>query len=355
MDTSGKFRRNRVRRNRQGFTLVELLTVIVIIGILAGLITAAAIMARAAVKRTVVLSEIAQLDIALQRYKTEFGEYPPDFTGLNQDEDPLVDTAGETAAKAVLNRHLKKRFPRFTGGWDAAEAAIQANYPVDASKLDSASALAFWLGGLPETAGSTRPAGFHEDRANPFKPGLPRTQPLYEFGDDKERFTYFTPPVAPATRPALRCYYFPKGIKDKPYVYFRPQRDRGRAPTYWFVEKDLTPATTQDLAIVRTWPPVLLTAVPGTPADLAVPYLEQTPSGVAWPAEDKYQIVSAGMDGLFGTRVTPAPVTIIPVTSPLTTLPGYAYPRTKTGADFAEGDFDNLTSVYEGKLEDGIE
>ena len=67
---------------KKGFTLVELLTVIVMIGILASLITGAAIMARAAVRRTVVLSEIGQLDVALKNYKTKFGEYPPDFAGV---------------------------------------------------------------------------------------------------------------------------------------------------------------------------------------------------------------------------------------------------------------------------------
>ena len=351
MGTSGKF-----RRTRQGFTLVELLAVIVIIGILAGLITAAAINARAMVKRTVVLSEIGQLDLALKRYKTEFGEYPPDFTGLNEDDIP-VDTPGEAAAKVVLDRHLKKRFPKFRGGWNAAAAEIFTNYGVDATRLDSASALAFWLGGLPEVAPALPlgdnspglPAGFHEDPTNPFKPGLPRSQPLFEFSDDKERYTYTNP-----TDNVLRCYYVPSGIEAAPYVYFRPQRAPAGEHTYWFVERNPL-NTNQYVAAVRTWPPV--SPVPPSVLSLgrAVPYLETaTPTEIGWHAEETYQIVTSGMDGLFGARGTPA-VQFLPAGPPIPPTPtNYLYPVTETGLNFAEDEYDNLTSVFEGKLEDAV-
>ena len=348
MGTSGKFRRSRVRRNRQGFTLVELLTVIVIIGILASLITGAAIMARGAVKRTVVLTEIAQLEIALQRYKNEFGEYPPDFTGLNENDDlnPINDTPGEAAAKVVLNRHLRKRFPRFRGDWDAAAVEIFTNYGVDATRLDSASALAFWLGGLPEdpTLG-TRPAGFHKDPAHPFKTGLPRSQTLFEFSDDEDRYTYATP-ATPAN--VLRCYYFPTGVTERPYVYFRPQRFGGER-TYAFVERDPSD-TTVSVYAVRTWPAITPSAPPSDAdgnSDRAVPYVL---GGNTWPADETYQIISSGMDGLLGRRRTPPGPQLAPFTYDY-------YPSKASGVNFAVdgGDNDNLTSVFQGKLEDGIE
>ena len=64
---------------RRAFTLIEMLTVIVIIGILASLITAAAIRAAPAVKNFAVRKEISDLQQALEAYKIKYSEYPPDF------------------------------------------------------------------------------------------------------------------------------------------------------------------------------------------------------------------------------------------------------------------------------------
>ena len=63
--------------NRKAFTLVELLVVITIIGILTGLVTAAAVAARRRAKIATVVMEVKQLEAACQAYKEKFGEYPP--------------------------------------------------------------------------------------------------------------------------------------------------------------------------------------------------------------------------------------------------------------------------------------
>ncbi len=69
------------KSKRGGFTLVEMLTVLVIIGILASMIAGAVMFALSAVGQTVVRQEISQLEAALNTYKTEYGEYPPDNSG----------------------------------------------------------------------------------------------------------------------------------------------------------------------------------------------------------------------------------------------------------------------------------
>jgi len=97
---------NATPRPRHAFTLVELLVVITIIGILAGLITAAAVNARRAAKRAVIRTEISELEMAIEKYKTEYGEYPPDFFGL---QFPDGSNMRCEARRAVL-RHLRKRF-----------------------------------------------------------------------------------------------------------------------------------------------------------------------------------------------------------------------------------------------------
>ncbi len=74
-----------------GFTLVEMLVVITIIGILAGLVIPAVVVAMRKAKEATIVMEISQLDMALKAYKEKFGEYPPDFAGLDGSLDTDED------------------------------------------------------------------------------------------------------------------------------------------------------------------------------------------------------------------------------------------------------------------------
>jgi prepilin-type N-terminal cleavage/methylation domain-containing protein len=75
-----------VTRHLLAFTLIELLTVIAIIGVLAALILPVA----GAVKKQSMIrtaqAEMAQLETAIDRYKSAYGFYPPDNPG-----NPLVN------------------------------------------------------------------------------------------------------------------------------------------------------------------------------------------------------------------------------------------------------------------------
>src|SRR5713226_6706873 len=64
-------------RGRRGFTLVELLVVIVIIGLLAALITVAAVKGLGAARRTSNRIDIGTMDTSLAQFKQRFGFYPP--------------------------------------------------------------------------------------------------------------------------------------------------------------------------------------------------------------------------------------------------------------------------------------
>jgi prepilin-type N-terminal cleavage/methylation domain-containing protein len=73
-------------RNRQagGFTLIEMLVVIAIIGILAGLLTVGATAAVKKNKLTRVSVQMKSIETAIEGYKAKFGFYPPDNADTTQ-------------------------------------------------------------------------------------------------------------------------------------------------------------------------------------------------------------------------------------------------------------------------------
>ena len=83
-----KFRTNTIAhrdRARRGFTLVEMLVVIAIIGVLASLIMAVGGSAIRQAKRTTIKMDISQLESAIIAYKEKYGDYPPDFAQIGAD------------------------------------------------------------------------------------------------------------------------------------------------------------------------------------------------------------------------------------------------------------------------------
>jgi general secretion pathway protein G len=326
-------------RARQGFTLVEMLVVIVIIGILAGLITAAAFRARIAAKQAVIKLEVEQLAMAIEHYKSEVGEYPPDCVFLQTSGQTLTD------ARNDVLRHLRKLFPRYVpignnatdSDWKRFCDDVKNSYAsIDPDKFEPGSALLFFLGGLPEkNTGEWIPAGFHVNPTNPFQIGGPRTKPYFEFARDRIKVTEPKPDNASVTR----ClHYYPAGIAA-PYVYFKA---RGK-------EYGTTDSKTAPKVVYPSYYEHKATNV-------CVPYLEpptNEPDETKWrpdlPANQrlwrslgKFQIISAGLDGEFGT--------------------GWGFRYTKAGRELDAdgknptnlnaGNLDNLTNFAEGTLED---
>jgi prepilin-type N-terminal cleavage/methylation domain-containing protein len=340
---------------RSGFTLVEMLVVVVIIGILAGLITSAVNAARLSAKRAVVVVEINGLQTALAAYKEKFGDYPPDFT--------------DTTLAGPVQRHLAKAFPRYTGNWQndlttwfqaVLKAQGDSNAQNDATTirplLDPSWALAFWLGGLPD--GSLIPNGFSPNPTDPFDtqaaqnyingvtttliPTSGRIGPFFEFelkrlhhpdGNETTASANYTTFI---TNYFLR--YFPKNSNSDsdPYVYFRPN--------YY----SSTSAWTNHAGLVEPATPKSFTLpVHGA---IVMPYCEQTqiqhtPSNLnsVFVNPTTFQILCPGLDGMYwNPNTNPATGTAYPT-------PGNTYP---TGDDYTTGQYDDITNFSGGTLKD---
>ncbi len=301
---------------RGGFTLVEMLTVIVIIGILSGLVVGGAISAIKAARRATILAEIGQLKISLENYKTEIGEYPPDFAFCDL---PLGNALGDAARSRVLI-HMRKRFPRLRlADWADFQTKCGLTAGPGATELNPSTALVFWLGGPLDSSG--KPSGFSEDPSNPFKSGEPRGRVYYDF-DPARMLDASGSPTLQLQQPRIQPV--------SPYVYFCAIKDNSTGT----FEYGRIAGTTFTPFSYDT-----------TSSGVCVPYLENvlgasasaTPDASTdqrvWRAPQKYQVIGAGLDGKFSTG----------------TAPDFRF--SKLGEGLTDADYDNLTSFAEGELQ----
>lgn len=253
---------------RTGFTLVELLVVIVIIAVLGSIVTAAAFRAIDAAKRARIKLEIDGMATAMIAYKDKYGSYPPNFN------DPTA-----------VQIHFARAFPR-----------LQETPPTG---LSAAEALVFCLN------------GFSQDPTRPFTGAGNRT-PIYDFEPTRLRVT--------RTLGGQNIYaYIPQEGQDTPFVYF-----------------DVSRLTSTSTTLVPSYAGAGSTTMPGT--GTARPYRAEPSTTTTQPnpyANPKsFQIISAGLDGHFGSGATAG-----------------VFP---TGTDYSPEDMDNLTNFATGTLEDSI-
>ncbi len=161
---------------RGGFTLVELLAVIMIIALLAGLLTPAVMRARNSARNAAIKAEIDMLHMAIMNYKNEYGSFPP-----AADPNPKL-VASPTA------KHLQRLFPRCV----ATTQLATANDPITPMN-----ALVSWLSGYRNDP--------QNPMINPATPGVPATDRKKLFDFDQTRLVGVT--------------YTPAGKKGSPYVY----------------------------------------------------------------------------------------------------------------------------------------
>jgi prepilin-type N-terminal cleavage/methylation domain-containing protein len=186
-----------MKTSRSGFTLVEILVVITIIGLVAAIALPAIGQALARARNAAIKTEIDMLHMAVMNYRNEYGSFPPSgTTGL-----AATDPAG---------RHLLRLFPRMSSGTVTHQLQNTTyqnvgNTPaLTTGTIHPANALPLWLYGY--TNNPTLPV------LTAGTPPLPRAK-MYDF--DTARLSGTA--VVAAYNP--RMQYFPAGKPASPYVY----------------------------------------------------------------------------------------------------------------------------------------
>jgi prepilin-type N-terminal cleavage/methylation domain-containing protein len=284
------------RRGHLGFTLIELLVVISIIGILMGLLLGGVQKVREVGKRTTVVSEVNQLDMAASQFKVDFGFNPPQYIRLpGVVPDPSWATAlPGTAQKETYDGYqiLLRMFPR----WQiplvgpAATATDPANMPATIGKstgiffrgilvgpsgtvICGSQSLVFFLGG-PELQGFTA-SGPYDGATNTSKKG-----PYFDFVISR---------LDSKTDPDPFSYRDPYGT---PYAYFSTASGSNYTFDYSWP--------------VMTVPTAALTILP-QPTTTLQPTLQMhafMDTTGKWINGGRVQIISAGKNKRFGVGTT---------------------------------------------------
>ena len=199
---------------RSGFTLVELLVAITVIAILVGMLSAAVIPAWTRAKETAIITQMKQVEMAIEEFKNDFGFYPPSFVTIHFDNTGTARPANDS--KALILRYLNRIAPNHREGagavgsrtidqwWDAVGQYIEHDHGDD---------LVFWLSGLSKNA-------------------------QYPLSNDNDLAT--SVPVAFNDRTIGRMDYFdfPSNQLDEHGVTAHFKQQTGNAPSWTYIDNN---------------------------------------------------------------------------------------------------------------------
>lgn len=220
----------RVKGIRAGFTLVELLVVVAIIGLLVGLTIPAVFAALGVFNRAACKFEVNALSDAVEKYRSKYGDYPPDGSSW-----------------PVMEAHLRKAFPNIlvselnllNPANSATYAYIHNDYAGAGRVMDPAEALVFFLGGFSSDAQRpfTGPGGPFVLNGSAYQYNGSRQNSFYDFPAARLTMsaslvstdeTVYDSPITPDLMPVFLSY------KNKlefgnPYVYFDSRTYQSKA------------------------------------------------------------------------------------------------------------------------------
>ncbi len=317
------------RHPRRGFSLVELMVVIAIIGVLVALILPGLFSAGQGVRNAEVATEIKGLEQGITEFKLQYGQEPPSGITLFE-EGGAWDTPS-----TVMIRSMWPQFD-FTIDRDLDQDTNFGESDPDGDgangiRLTGDECLVFFLGGSGTIApaGSAVANGFSSNPSDPFASDGNRVGPFFtDF--DPDRFIDIV--ETGGIQDGAHSYNDAYPSTEVPYLYLSSYDGRGYRPQ-------------NDADVDNDGTPQLFTSIDddenGTQEAIGYSvYMQKDPdyerpsdldntreSGeVAWK-ENSFQIISAGPDGIFGcpgiwssedgiSHRTPAPPAPDPVVLP---------------------------------------
>lgn len=282
---------------RPAFTLTELLIVIAIIAVLAGLIAAAAVNALKNARRAAILLDIKNISTAAENFKNDYGAYPPN--GMNP--NPGAGTGTPSAlVQSDFERMFKKAFPRHQEPRQLVLALCGQNTGGAANEnliggMSPAEAMVFWLGGFSsdEVYPISGPGGpsflvadgeVMESRNRRYEFDLGLLGPRNDSGVFNGNFLLYQVTIngVNQNRRINLWQFIPKG-SEQPLVYFDTSRHK---PTKYDMGYTPNGSTNKVYALKK-----LREGFSGaTPAKTDYVFIDP-----------KFQILHAGLDGDWGT------------------------------------------------------
>lgn len=273
---------------RSGFTMIELLIVLVIIAILAGLLLPTLGSVRRSARVAQVTVDIKNIEAAIAAFKLKYGMEPPSSFLIGNDDDHYKSSALGRNSIALMRQLWPGYTPNeMSNNLPGQKIGSGPTYPI---QLNGADCLAFFLGGpgIISTSGASgcRPNGFSANPADPFASGGTRVGPFLEFD---------TARLVDVNNNNVFELIDPLPNQTAPYQYLSSYDGKGYQPLGY------DPSNNNDNEVFGT---------------LRSPYLKNDinwPDGSVTPGSDplgegsgdywngkSYQIISPGFDGQYG-------------------------------------------------------
>ncbi|WP_437225245.1 type II secretion system protein [Planctomicrobium sp. SH661] len=273
---------------RSGFSLIELMIVIVVIAILAGMLLPALRSVQTSARNAQVASDIKNLEAGIAAFKLKFGMEPPSSFLISDDPSFYTGTTAPQVGKNSLSimRQLWPSFDPLGPNNPAGRLGISG-----VKYLNGAECLVFFLGGPGTYAVSSkpedsRPNGFSANPADPFNlTGSSRVGPFIEF--DLARL------VDVGTPDGFFELLDPLPNQTMPYQYLSSYDGRGYQPGGY--DSDLS--TVNDNEIIEGMSNVYLKRDENWATAGSLPSVNQP--GDFWNGRS-FQIISPGLDGSYG-------------------------------------------------------